>query len=305
MVYAAIDIGSNTTRMLVADRSGQRILSPQYYRQITRLAGNFSSGNELSPESIQRTLTALEQFHKILKKNAVQKTRIVATAALRRAVNHQFFIDQVKSSTGLDVEIISGEEEASLMTSGVLSVIRPQPEAAILVDIGGGSTELVCVTENKVLFQESYNLGVVQLCEEFAGHHQRQEYIQSIITRFIRQLKSYNQCKGSYQLIGTAGTMTTLAALHLNMDEYNPEIINNHELSYSWIKKTHLILEHMSIPEREGLRGMEAGRGDLILPGLQIAMTLLNCLNLSTIKIADSGLLEGVLLGLPPGNTEQ
>lgn len=287
--------------MLIADHSsGHRILTPQYYRQITRLAGDFSSRNELSLESMQRTLTALKRFHDILRQKSIKKIRIVGTAALRRAVNRQVFIEQVKKATGFNIEVISGEEEAALMTSGILSVIRPQPEAAILVDIGGGSTELVYATKNKVLLQKSYKLGVVQLCEECDNFNKRQEYIELVISQFMKLLENYNQRNESCLLIGTAGTMTTLAAMHLEMTEYNHEAINNHEISGCWIERTYLKLEQMSMSEREGLKGMEEGRGDLILPGMQIVMTLLNRLHRPSIKVADSGLLEGVLLSFPP-----
>ncbi|MBN1957305.1 MAG: Ppx/GppA family phosphatase [Desulfuromonadales bacterium] len=296
MLSAAIDVGSNTVRMLIGHPSDRGIQDPRYARCITRLAGDFSPRNELSPKSMERTLSALRLFHAQLEQQAVRRVRAVGTAALRRALNCNEFIRQVKTATGLKIDVISGEEEARLMTSGVLSVIHPRPEAAILIDIGGGSTELVCVVDDKVVFQHSYPLGVVQLCEEFSGDSQRRTYIQKVVNEFAACLNDFAPLPQTVQLIGTAGTITTLAAIHQGLIHYQPELVNNYQLSKGWIEKLYVKLDRMSHIEREQVRGMEPGRGDLILPGMLIVLALLEKLDLATLKISDSGLLEGVLL---------
>ena len=201
-------------------------------------------------------------------------------------------------TTGLQIEVIEGAEEALLTTMGVLSVVDPVPESVIIIDIGGGSTELACLIDGRIRFQESYPLGVVRLCEECSSVSERQQQIDAVFDQFTESLLTLGLADRPYQLIGTAGTITTLAAIHLQLDEYDAALINNHELSSVWLEELQQMLQLLSVPEREALTGMEPGRGDLILPGLQILLTLSRLLQLSSLKVADSGLLEGVMLGL-------
>lgn len=297
-MYAVIDIGSNTLRMLLGDVRDNTILPHQYEREITRLAGNFSVQIGLDEAALERTLTVLESFKKIISEHDVDQVRVVATAALRSANNRQVFLDRALTATNLKIEVIGGEEEALLTTLGVLSVIDPLPESVILIDIGGGSTELICVVNGKILLQKSYPLGVVRLCEDCFSIGERQQQIDTIILKFVESLKLHDLFDREYQLIGTAGTITTLAALYLKLKKYNSALINNCELSVDWLEKLQAELELISSSERENLIGMEKGRGDLILPGLQVVLTLMKQFQFPTIRVSDSGLLEGVMLRL-------
>ncbi len=297
-MYAAIDIGSNSLRMLLGDVRDKIILPYHYYREITRLAGNCSVQTGLDEAALEKTLTTLKSFKKIISTHDVNQVRAVGTAALRNAKNRQLLIDAVVSTTGLTIEVIDGEEEALLTTLGVLSVIDPLPAAAIVVDIGGGSTELVCIVDGQILLQKSYPLGVVRLCEGFFSVAQRQQKIDTTVLQFVESLKLHGLANNKYHLIGTAGTITTLAAIHLQLKEYNSALINNHELSAGWLTKLQSKLECIPTAERENIIGMEEGRGDLILPGLQIILTLMKQFQPPTLKVADSGLLEGIMLRL-------
>ncbi|MCF6267574.1 MAG: hypothetical protein L3J57_13660 [Desulfuromusa sp.] len=297
-MYAAIDIGSNSLRMLLGDVRDKIVLPYHYYREITRLAGNCSVQTGLDESTLEKTLTTLKSFKKVISTQDVSLIRAVGTAALRNAKNRQLLIDAVFTTTGLTIEVIDGEEEALLTTLGVLSVIDPLPAAAIVVDIGGGSTELVCIVDGQILLQKSYPLGVVRLCEDFFSVAQRQQKIDTTVLQFVETLKLHGLANNKYHLIGTAGTITTLAAIHLQLKEYNSSLINNHELSVGWLSELQLKLECIPVAERENLIGMEEGRGDLILPGLQIILTLMKQFQPPTLKVADSGLLEGIMLRL-------
>lgn len=297
-MYAAIDIGSNTLRMLLGDVRDNTILPYQYYREITRLAGNFSVQIGLDETAIERTLITLEAFKKVISEHDVEQVRAVGTAALRSAKNRQAFLDRALATIDLKIEVIGGEEEALLTSLGVLSVIDPLPESVIVIDIGGGSTELICIVNGKILLQKSYPLGVVRLCEDCFSAAERQQQIDATILKFLESLKLHGLSDRNYQLIGTAGTITTLAAIYLRLKKYNSSFINNCELSIDWLEKLQLKLEVLSSSERENLIGMEKGRGDLILPGLQILLTLMKQFQFPTIRVSDSGLLEGVMLRL-------
>jgi len=295
---AAIDVGSNTIRMLISSDFHDGKLPPRYYRHITRLAGDFTEQVGLSESGMDRSLSVLQSYQKIITSQNISRVKVVGTAVLRRARNRLFFVNKVYASTGLKIEIIDGAEEAMLATQGVLSVVDPMPDAAIILDIGGGSSELACVIDGKVQFQQSFPLGVVRLCEEFSSAAQRRQQIEITFKSFSESLQQIELAGKKYQLIGTAGTITTLAAIHLRLREYDANKINNHHLSSDWLSSLEAKLKLMTIPERENLIGMEPGRGDLILPGLEIILFLLNQLQLSTLWVSDSGLLEGVMLNL-------
>ncbi len=297
-MHAVIDIGSNTIRMLLGECHNGIIHPHSYHREMTRLAGDFSAQTGLAAAAMERALKTLQSYQKIIAAADVSQVRAVATAALRKANNRHTFIARVVAATGLNIEVIEGEEEALLTTLGVLSVIDPAPDNAIVIDIGGGSTELVCIVAGEICLQRSYPLGVVTLCEGYSSTAQRQQPIDAVVLQFIQSLQQLGLAGNNYQFIGTAGTITTLAAIHLQMKEYNHSLINNHELSIDWLYQFQQKLELISIPERELITGMEKGRGDLILPGLQILLALMQQFQFSKIKVSDCGLLEGVMLRL-------
>ena len=297
-MHAVIDVGSNTIRMLLGECRNGIILPQSYHREMTRLAGDFTVDTGLAAAAMQRALKTLESYQNIIAAADVSQVRAVATAALRKAKNRHTFIARVVAVTGLNIEVIEGEEEALLTTLGVLSLIAPTPDNAIVIDIGGGSTELVCIVAGKICLQRSYPLGVVSLCEEYSSDSERQSYIDTIISQFTQQLQQLGLAGLDYQFIGTAGTITTLAAIHLQLRTYEPALINNCEISTSWLTNLQQELELLSALEREALPGMEKGRGDLILPGLQILLTLMRQFQFSKIKVSDCGLLEGVMLRL-------
>ncbi len=297
-MYAAIDVGSNTIRMLLGVFHKGAILPYSYHREITRLSGNFSQQHGLSESGIQKSLSTLKSYKKLLSPHAVSHLRVVGTAALRRADNKQYFIDKVFSETGFVIEVIDGAEEALLTSKGALTAIKSSSESTLVVDIGGGSTELACSIDGRIRFQKSYTLGVVRLCEEFSSDIERQQQINAAFAQIADNIKSLGLSGEKYSLIGTAGTITTLAAIHLQLIKYDVAKINNHELSASWLKSIQQKLKLMTAPEREALVGMERGRGDLMLPGLQILLSLMEQLHLTSLRVSDSGLLEGVFLGL-------
>lgn len=295
-MQAAIDVGSNTVRLIIGECLHGILRPNEYHRKITRLSGNISVHNELNTASMGRTLDALKSYREILNAADVNQIRIVGTAALRRATNRKYFIDQVFAETGLTLEVIEGIEEARLMAMGVLSVVDPLPENAIVIDIGGGSTEFVCLSKGSVCFQQSYPLGVVRLCEEFSSDRERHQAILNVICQFTSAIKSSGLSGINWQLIGTAGTITTLAAIDLQLTDYDADLINNHCISMFRLKEIDQCLSSLSDTEREAIAGMEPGRGDLILPGISIVSELMKIFRQDQIKVADSGLLEGILL---------
>lgn len=301
-MLASIDVGSNTVRMLLGRVERGHLIPLRYERAITRLGGDFIPGEGLAPASMERTLLALKNFSDILLETPPAAIRVAGTAALRRAENRQIFIDKVKDYTGLDLEVIDGQKEANYSASGVLEALDPKPHMSLVIDIGGGSTELVLLENKSVRFRESYPLGVVRLCEEHLHGSERIERIAEIIKRFEKDLLQAGQAHlitaEDCEFVGTAGTVTTLAALDQQMESYDWRKINNYILPLETLELQYEMLAPLSVTERESLPGLETGRGDLIMPGIEILTTLASGFSKHHIRVSDFGLLEGLLLDL-------
>ena len=304
MRAAVIDVGSNTIRMVIGDCCDGLLVPQRYERDIVRLAGDFTSQSELAEASMERAFATLKSFRNILVKEKISTIRVIGTAALRRAANQQLFLDKLYTKTNFRLEVITGDEEAQLTARGALSVIKPAVDAAIIIDIGGGSTEFICAIDEQIYFQKSYPVGVVRLCEEFSSAAARHEAISQIVDDFFSQLEKLNLNQFDYKYIGTAGTVTTLAALDLALVDYDAHKINNHQLSVCYLKILKEQLDLLSVAEREKLAGMEEGRGDLILHGLDILLTILNKRQVLSLIVADAGLLEGAFLKLCTTNAD-
>ena len=301
-MLAAIDAGSNTLRLLIGKVQNGKVAPLLYERRICRLAGGFKDAEGLSPEAMERTLFAFQEFAEVCAKHKVKKVAAVGTAAFRQAINGEKFASKVRSTTQLPLKIISGEEEAETMTAGVLSALDLIPDNALIIDIGGGSTEFVLCAKQKVLWTRSLPLGVVRLIEGHESPEARQHFITQTLAQFNVELEracvSNNVDIGSIALVGTAGTVTTLAALDQQMTEYDWRQINNYVMPLSKIQYWRERRAPLTPLERESLPGMEAGRGDLIIAGIEVILNVMQQLSNTSLTVSDFGILEGLLLSL-------
>src|SRR6185369_10937107 len=234
---AAIDLGTNTARLLIASREPYRQLLLK--RVVTRLGGGFSRETGLSPEAIERSLAALEEFSGELARHGVRRLRAVATSAVRDAVNGGLFCALVRERTGIELEVIDGAEEAALTLQGVRSVLdRDNGELAVF-DVGGGSTEYTLAGEGEPVFSRSLPIGVVRLIEgkvQVAGMEDK-------IGRELVLLRDELAGAGLLQrfaaatLVGTAGTATTLAAIQMKMEDYDYRRVNNFTLERAEVER--------------------------------------------------------------------
>ncbi len=301
-MLAAIDAGSNTLRLLIGEVTDGKVVPELYVRRICRLAGGFSTEEGLSPAARERTLFAFHEFAETCQEFGVKQVRVVGTAAFRQAVNGEDFASTIRAATQLPLEIINGEIEAECMAVGVLSALDPMPEQTLIIDIGGGSTEFVLYAEQKVLWSRSLPLGVVRLTEGYANPILRQQAIAEVLAELIVELVAACEIKGinpaTLVLVGTAGTVTTLAALDMQMKEYDWQQINNYTLPLAKLQYWQSVLTPISTAEREDLPGMETGRGDLIIAGIEIMLCLMQQLETDSLIVSDFGILEGLLLSL-------
>jgi exopolyphosphatase/guanosine-5'-triphosphate,3'-diphosphate pyrophosphatase len=303
-VDAAVDVGTNTVRLLLGEARDGKIDPKLYFRKITRLGGGMTPGEGLATQAIGRTLHALEEVVDILRREKILRVRAVGTAALRLAVNGPRFLEMARE-VGVSLEIINGDLEAQLSARGVLAALHPRPGTSLIFDIGGGSTEFILWHGGEVLFHRSFPLGVVVLTENFSTTRDRTGAITELLDQLEADLEPM-KCRELLRnpaclLAGTAGTVTTLAALKLKMRTYDWRKVNNQVLTRDDLQDMMDSLERLAVAEREELPGIEKGRGDLILPGLQFVLAILDRFDRTQLTVSDFGLLEGILLSMANG----
>lgn len=302
-MLASIDIGSNTVRLLLGSVENRIVIPAMYARRITRLKGGQTEAG-LTAEAMGRTLSALKEFSGIIAQNNVVATRVVGTEALRSAPNRHEVVTSLLDETGLKLELISGDEEALLTTAGVCSAFDTSSSDFMLVfDIGGGSTEFILLHQGDIVFQTSRRLGVVDLTESLPDYIQRETLISTTVTSVHNMiepiLEKFKVLPETVTLVGTAGTVTTLAAINFEMTDYDWRKINGSSLDISVIESIYKRLAPLSVSERESIPGMEKGRGDLLPAGIEIILELMQQFRATKLTVSDFGLLEGILLTMP------
>lgn len=305
MRLATVDVGTNTVRGLLAEQNGDGFSPLLHLQTITRLGGGFSPEAGLSQAAIQRTENALVELIGTLKASGPERIRAVATQAMRQAGNRDLLIDGVEARTGVRIEVISGEEEAQLSAAGILAALRPVADKVFFFDIGGGSTEIGLIQEGKLHYFRSFPIGVVRLQEDCPDDTARNRWMQKVLETLKTDLLETRTLplfqEDGLLAVGTAGTATTLGALELEMSEYDWRRINNLQLSRDVLLGWRKRLAALSLEERGALPGLEPGRADLILPGLDWTMALIGFAGTPCLTISDFGLLEGALLALAKG----
>lgn len=299
-VLASIDLGTNTARLLVGRVEGGAVAPILVKRRITRLGGGFTREAGISQEAWQRSLEALTDFAAEMKRAGITRLRAVATSAVRDAANGDAFCREVLERTGIWLEVIDGAEEGLLTLAGVLSGLNRKEGDFFVFDVGGGSTEYTLAESRQPLYTESLPLGVVRLTEGKPDVPAMEEKIGRELAGLGERLEGRG-LRGRLQgatLVGTAGTATTLAAISLGMTDYDYRRVNNHILTREEIGWVFGMLLPLSPEERLGVPGLERGREDLIIAGTLITLQTLDVFGFDRMTVSDSGLLEGVLLGL-------
>lgn len=301
MRTASIDIGTNTVRLLICEETSDGTLQKLYIeRVITRLGEGFSQySRKITPNAASRTISALSNFSETIKEYEVAKIRAVATSVVRESENGSEFVDNAKKMAGIEVEVISGDQEAELGVLGVLNSVKVSTDESIIFDIGGGSTEYVHIVNGEILNKKSLNLGVVHLSEKHFTSEiespeevlQLSENIKNILHNELVEFKTQNN---DFCLIATAGTPTTLAAMDLGLMEYKPELINNHILNRDTVSFLIDKLLKTPIKQRSRIPGLEKGREDIIVTGSIILLQTLDIFSSNELIVSDGGVLEGI-----------
>ncbi|OQW45870.1 MAG: exopolyphosphatase [Proteobacteria bacterium SG_bin6] len=311
-LYAALDLGTNNCRLLIARPSASGFAVVDAFSRIVRLGEGLATTGRLSDAAIERTIAALGICADKLKRRNISLARSVATEACRRATNGAAFIDRAYRETGIALDIISAEEEARLAVLGCHVLIEPGDGPALVFDIGGGSTELVLVETHgpapRVLDWHSTPWGVVSLTEatghadsqagRLALYERMRAVVEESMAPFARRLP---QGLARPRLLGTSGTVTTLASVHLGLERYDRSAVDGLIVPTAAMRQISTDLAGKSIAERALYPCIGHERADLVVAGCAILETILDLWPAERLGIADRGIREGILRRLMHG----
>ena len=305
--YAAVDLGTNNCRLLVAEPTlkGFRVIDS--FSRIVRLGEGVAATGRLSGPAIDRTIDALRICAAKMRRADVIRVRSVATAACREADNCDLFVERALTETGLDFEIISAAEEARLALSSCTPLFDPDVPGVMVFDIGGGSTEIVCHPDRSApIGVLSLPLGVVNLSERYGGDRISSADYTRMVDEATGLLAAFEKDRqflsrisaGQMQMVGSSGTVTTLASVHLGLRKYVRSRIDGATMRFDDLLRIGRMLAGMSRDERAAITCIGADRADLLVGGVAILEAIIRMWPVGRMRIADRGLREGILLGL-------
>ncbi len=309
MILAGIDIGTNTLRLLIAEISPAAFREICSERRITRLGLDLDRTGVLARKDQERSIAVLAEFSEIIRQHDVLHISAVGTSALRNASNSREFLAEAKKRTGLDIRIVPGKEEARLALRGVSLMLRGAGQgagdplaSAIIIDIGGGSTEIIVTHPDGEPDAVSLPLGAVYLTERFIQHDppsgDELERLRCSVREALEQQSALLRPGPARIFVGTAGTITTLAAIDQGLAEYDPKKINRSVLTREFIDDIVLKLGSLTLEERRAIRGLEPGREDIILAGAIVAQEIMDRFHYTSMLVSDWGLREGIVFDL-------
>ena len=300
---AGVDIGTLTCRLLIADLLPDKGLKEvRSERRILRLGEGVDQTKQLSLAAMDRVIQCLKEWRELIDAAPVDATAVVATSAVRDAVNRDEFLDRVKREAGFEIEIITGDEEARRTLLGIRSGLPQGVTDVLALDIGGGSTEFILDRPGQNPVVRSIDIGVVRLCERLLRHDPPiDEELRQAREWVARETKTAVAGMSHYQtaiFVGTAGTITSLAAMAQKLPTYEPARIHNYQLQLRTIQEIEQTLLSRNKAARIGLPGLEKGREEVIAAGAIIIRTIMETLGMSAVLVSDLGLREGVLIDL-------
>jgi exopolyphosphatase/guanosine-5'-triphosphate,3'-diphosphate pyrophosphatase len=307
-IYAALDLGTNNCRLLIACPVGDGFRVVDSFSRIIRLGEGISATGCISDAAIERAVVALGICRDKIQLRKAKRLRLIATEACRAASNADGFRERVAAETGIQLEVIDRETEAALAVVGCSPLIDPRGRGAILFDIGGGSTELVRIERDpadnasrpRTKAWMSIPLGVVTLAEHFGGRDVTRESYARMVEKVASHIAPFAAENGrdlhDMHLLGTSGTVTTLAGIHLNLARYDRRRIDGIWMEDVDVTATVNRLLGMSYQQRASNNCISVDRADLVLAGCAILDAIRQAFPLPRLRVADRGLREGMLV---------
>lgn len=315
--YAAIDLGTNNCRLLIARPSEDNFVVIDAFSRVVRLGEGLAQSGELSDEAMDRAVGALKICSNKLRKRKVHLARSVATEACRRASNGEAFIERVREETGIHLDIISAEEEARLAVLGCHILLEDGIGPAVIFDIGGGSTELVLIEPGapvpRILDWQSVPWGVVSLSEtvgaeggtleeRLARYARMKQYVADSFAEFAARIDPHRS--PDLRLLGTSGTVTTLASVHLGLSHYDRSAVDGLIVPSDAMRDISRKLSALTPDERRALDCIGNERADLVVAGCAILEAILDIWPAPRLGVADRGIREGILRSMISAETQ-
>ena len=308
--YGAVDLGTNNCRLLIARPTGDSFTIIDAFSRIVRLGEGLGTSGKLSKDAMDRSVSALGVCADKLRRRHVSIARSVATEACRRAVNGREFVERVREETGIVLEIIAPQEEARLAVLGCHKLLEPGDGPALIFDIGGGSTELVLVEPGedapRIVAWWSAPWGVVSLTESegraaiegddrLAAYARMKARATDSFSRFAQLLPSNAP---GIRLLGTSGTVTTLASVHLALPSYDRRAVDGLHVPIGDMRRISTMIAELDFGGRSNLPCIGAERADLVVAGCAILEAILDIWPAENLGVADRGIREGILRSL-------
>ena len=322
-LFASIDVGSNTLRLLIGKFVGNHIRDVYTRRETTRLGSLVDQTRMIQPETMEASLRALRGFASAIDRLQVKQVRAIGTSALREAGNSAIFMERTRRETGVPIEVISGEEEARLTLRGIIHAFsapetkarhglvsaglpdtarRSQQRSLFIMDIGGGSSEWIVYNGEDKYSMGSLPSGVIKLAQHCikADPPTRDDIVRLDGDIDVALGNLYANAASllpeNALFVGTGGTFTTIASVDLGLTAYSRKKIHLHRITLSRLRRMQEEFLRLSLMDRKHIRGLEPGRADLIIPGVQFTMKVMELYRFQKLIVSDYGLLEGALL---------
>jgi exopolyphosphatase / guanosine-5'-triphosphate,3'-diphosphate pyrophosphatase len=292
---AAVDLGTNSTRLLVADVGDGRLEEVERRLTITRLGEGVDERGRLLPVPIARVRNTLADYRRELESFGATRTLAIGTSAIRDAENGEAFLGEIEWSYGFATRLLDGTEEAAMMLRGVATGRDAPLDSTLLVDIGGGSTELVLSLNGAGAEAASIDVGCVRVTERFLANDPPTLEQLAAAGAYVRPLVPVRPARAA---IGVAGTVTTLATLDLGLDVYDPQRTHGHRIPRETVGRELDRLGAMTLDERLRVPGIEPGRAPVIVAGLLILREILEAYDLPDIEVSERDILHGAALAV-------
>ncbi len=300
MRVAAIDVGTNSTRLLVAEGQGEGFRSVERRMVITRLGQGVDERRVLAPDALRRTLATIADYAATCGELGVSKLRVTGTSAVRDAHNRDEFFDGVRHLTGTEAELLSGEAEAAATFLGALSDL-PDWGPVLVVDIGGGSTEFI-VGEKEPERLVSLNIGCVRMLEKHLHSDppapEELEAMREEVRGEVGAVADRLEVPAGARLVGVAGTVTQLAALKAGIPVYDPDVTHHAVLSHGHVRMLARRLGSLTYAQRKRIKGLEAGRADVIVAGAEILLVIMEVFDMAEVLTSEKDILDGLVIQL-------
>lgn len=296
---AAVDVGTNSVRLLVAEPAADGgLVQLDRLMTITRLGQGVDATGRLHDDALRRTFDCLTHFAARWQAHGVTRVRIAATSAVRDAANRDAFFDGVRAIAGVDAEVLSGEEEARTAFAGAISSVAGDPPFLVL-DIGGGSTEFILGTDRPQA-ETSRQIGCVRLTERCVRHDPPTTddlaAVDAAVAAELDVVAALFDPSAARTLVGVAGTVTTIGALHLGLATYEPERIHGTRVPVADVRAIAARLAAMTSPQRAALGPMAAGREDVIVAGAHILLRVMERFGFAEVLVSEADILDGLAL---------